>query len=58
MDFGKHLFQNGVHAQPIRFPTVPKDKARIRLSVTAWLSKKNIEKSLGVFDNAYTKFLK
>jgi len=58
MDFGRYLFKNGVHAQPIRFPTVPKDKARIRLSVTAWLSKKNIEKSLGVFDNAYTKFLK
>jgi glycine C-acetyltransferase len=58
MDFGKHLFQNGVHAQPIRYPTVPKSQARIRLSVTAWLSIKNIEKSLGVFDNAYTKFLK
>jgi len=58
MDFGNYLFKNGVHAQPIRFPTVPKNKARIRLSVTAWLSKKNIEKSLGVFDNAYTKFLK
>jgi len=58
MDFGRYLFKNGVYAQPIRFPTVPKDKARIRLSVTAWLSHKNIEKSLGVFDNAYTKFLK
>jgi len=58
MDFGRYLFKNGVHAQPIRYPTVPKDKARIRLSVTAWLSKKNIEKSLEVFDNAYTKFLK
>jgi len=58
MDFGRYIFKNGVYAQPIRYPTVPKDKARIRLSVTAWLSKKNIEKSLGVFDNAYTKFLK
>ena len=58
MDFGRYLFKNGVHAQPIRYPTVPKDQARIRLSVTAWLSHKDIEKSLGVFDNAYTKFLK
>jgi len=58
MDFGRYLFRNGVHAQPIRYPTVPKGQARIRISVTAWLSKKNIEKSLGVFDNAYTKFLK
>ncbi len=58
MDFGRYLFKNGVHAQPIRYPTVPKNKARIRLSVTAWLSQKDIKNSLGVFDNAYTKFLK
>jgi glycine C-acetyltransferase len=57
MDFGKYLFRNGVYAQPIRFPTVPKDKARIRLSVTAWLSKKNIKNSLVVFDKAYKKFM-
>ena len=58
MDFGKYLFQNGVYAQPIRYPTVPKNKARIRLSVTAWLSKKNIKNSLEVFDKAYKKFIK
>jgi len=58
MDFGKYLYRKGVFAQPIRYPTVPKDKARIRLSVTAWLSGKNIDHSLGVFENAYTKFLK
>jgi glycine C-acetyltransferase len=58
MEFGKYLFQNGVHAQPIRFPTVPKNKARIRLSVTAWLSKKDIKNSLVVFDKAYKKFIK
>jgi glycine C-acetyltransferase len=58
MDFGKHLFQNGVYAQPIRYPTVPKDQARIRLSVTAWLSRKDIENSLEVFERAYKKFMK
>jgi glycine C-acetyltransferase len=58
MDFGKYLFQNGVHAQPIRYPTVPKNQARIRLSVTAWLSQKNIEKSLKVFDKGFKKFMK
>ncbi len=57
MDFGNYLFKNGVHAQPIRYPTVPKDKARIRLSVTAWLSKIDIENSLGVFNKAYKKFM-
>ena len=58
MDFGRYLFKNGVYAQPIRYPTVPKDQARIRLSVTAWLSCKDIENSLDVFERAYKKFMK
>jgi len=58
MNFGRYLFQNGVHAQPIRYPTVPKNKARIRISVTGWLSRKDIEKSLGVFESAYRKFMR
>jgi len=56
MDFGRYLFKNGVYAQPIRYPTVPKNTARIRLSVTAWLSKIDIENSLKVFDVAFKKF--
>jgi len=58
MNFGKYLFRNGVYAQPIRYPTVPKNKARIRISVTAWLTRKNIENSIDVFDRAYTRFMK
>jgi len=58
MDFGRYLFENGVHAQPIRYPTVPKNKARIRISVTGWLTRKDIEKSLGVFESAYRKFMR
>jgi glycine C-acetyltransferase len=58
LSFGKYLHQNGVFAQPIRFPTVPKNKARVRISVTAWLSKKDIEYSLEVFEKAYSKFMK
>lgn len=58
MDFGRYLFKNGLHAQPIRYPTVPKNTARIRLSVTAWLSKKDIENSLKVFDKAFKKFMR
>jgi glycine C-acetyltransferase len=57
MDFGKYLFQNGVYAQPIRYPTVPKSQARIRLSVTAWLSQKDIKKSLEVFEKGFKKFM-
>jgi len=56
MDFGKFLFNNGVFAQPIRYPTVPKNQARLRISVTAWLSTENIEKALEIFEKAYTKF--
>ncbi|MDC4231941.1 MAG: pyridoxal phosphate-dependent aminotransferase family protein [Nitrosopumilus sp.] len=57
MDFGKFLFNNGVFAQPIRYPTVPKNQARLRISVTAWLSDTDIEKTLEVFEIAYTKFV-
>ena len=56
MTFGKFLFNNGVFVQPIRFPTVPKNQARLRISVTAWLSKEDIEKTLEIFEKAYTKF--
>ncbi|AJM92614.1 8-amino-7-oxononanoate synthase [Nitrosopumilus piranensis] len=56
MDFGKFLFENGVFAQPIRYPTVPKNQARLRISVTAWLKDKDIEKSLEIFKKAYLKF--
>lgn len=56
MDFGKFLFDNGVYAQPIRYPTVPKNKARLRISVTAWLSGTDIEKSLSIFEKYHRKF--
>ncbi len=57
MDFGKFLSQNGIFAQPIRYPTVPKNQARLRISVTAWLTNSDIEKSLKIFEKAYRKFL-
>lgn len=56
LEFGKHLYDNGVYAQPIRYPTVAKDSARIRVSVTAWLSKVQIEAALTVFEKAGKKF--
>jgi glycine C-acetyltransferase len=58
LDFAEFLFKNGIFAQSIRFPTVPKNQARVRLSVTAWLSEKDIEKTLNVLDSAFDKFLK
>ncbi len=56
MEFGKFLFDNGIFAQPIRYPTVPKNQARLRISVTAWLSGTEIEKTLDIFEKAYKKF--
>ena len=46
MKFGKYLFKNGIFAQPIRYPTVKKNSARIRLSVTAWHTKNDITETL------------
>lgn len=56
MKFGKFLFDNGIFAQPIRYPTVPKNQARLRISVTAWLKDKDIEKALEIFKKAHKKF--
>lgn len=56
LEFGKYLFKNGIFAQPIRYPTVGRNKARIRLSVTAWFEKNHIEKALDVFEMAGKKF--
>lgn len=56
LEFGKYLFNKGIYAQPIRYPTVPYNQARIRVSLTAWLSKKQIEKTLEVFESAIRKF--
>ena len=56
INFGKFLFEKGMFVQPIRYPTVPKNKARLRISVTAWLSKKEIEDALIVFEQAANKF--
>lgn len=56
MIFGEFLLNNGIFVQPIRYPTVPKNQARLRISVTAWLTSKNIEKALEIFEKAYKKF--
>ena len=56
MEFGEYLFKNGIFAQPIRYPTVPRNHARIRISVTARLTDEHIEKSLSVLENAKNKF--
>ncbi|MEX0861553.1 aminotransferase class I/II-fold pyridoxal phosphate-dependent enzyme [Nitrosopumilus sp.] len=56
MAFGEFLLNSGIFVQPIRYPTVPKNQARLRISVTAWLTEKDIEKTLEIFEKAYKKF--
>ena len=56
LDFGKYLFEEGVFAQPIRYPTVKITSARIRISITAWLSKNHIERTLDVLERAGKRF--
>ena len=56
LEFGNYLFKNGIFAQPIRYPTVPRNCARIRISITARLTDVHIEKSLSVLENAKKKF--
>ena len=56
LNFGKYLFENGVFAQPIRYPTVKMNTARVRISITAWLTKNHIERSLDVLEQAGKKF--
>jgi glycine C-acetyltransferase len=56
MEFGKYLFDKGIFAQPIRYPTVSLGLARIRISVTALLTEEQIDRSLDVFEAAGKRF--
>lgn len=56
LEFGKYLKNNDIFAQPIRYPTVSLGTARIRISVTNWLSEGMISKSLDIFEKAGKKF--
>ena len=56
LEFGKYLRNNGIFAQPIRYPTVNRGSARIRISVTNWLSEEMISESLDVFEKAGRRF--
>jgi len=56
MEFSKFLRNNGIFAQAIRYPTVKKDQARIRISITGWLSDEEIEHSIQILEKAKRKF--
>ena len=50
MDFSRELFNAGVMATGIAFPTVPEGKARIRTIMTATHTHQQLEQALGILD--------
>jgi glycine C-acetyltransferase len=49
------LFEEGVYAQGIAYPTVPKGEARVRTIVTAQHTKEDLEQALHAFEKAGKK---
>jgi glycine C-acetyltransferase len=49
-DFSKALFENGLFAKAIVYPTVAQGKARIRIMNSAGHSKKHLDKALEIFE--------
>ena len=49
MEFSDRLFENGVFAQGIAFPTVPRGQARVRTIVSAAHSKDDLQEALDAF---------
>jgi len=47
--FSRELFENGLFAMSIGFPTVPKGKARIRVMISAAHSREDLDKGLEIF---------
>ena len=56
VEFSKFLMNEGIFAQAIRYPTVKKNHARIRISISGWLSDKEIEYSIRILEKAKRKF--
>jgi glycine C-acetyltransferase len=53
--FSEELFKNGVFAQAIRYPTVRKGSARLRVSLTAMHRKVQIDTAVAAFEQAGKK---
>ena len=55
MDFSKGLFDAGVMATGIAFPTVPEGKARVRTIMTSEHTRTEIDQALGIFSSVGRK---
>lgn len=49
-DFSRRLFEEGVFAMALGFPTVPKGMARIRVMISAAHSRDDLDSALGTFE--------
>lgn len=49
LEFSQALLQQGVFAQAIRYPTVRKGKARLRVSITAMHARNHLDEALEIF---------
>ncbi len=54
-EFSRQLFQQGVFAQSLGFPTVPQGKARIRTIVTATHTQQELERALATLESVAKK---
>ena len=48
-EFSRQLFEEGIFAMALGFPTVPKGKARIRVMISAAHSQDDLEQALDAF---------
>jgi glycine C-acetyltransferase len=57
MDFSKALFDAGLMATGIAFPTVPEGKARIRTIMTSEHTRAELDEALEILDRVSKKVL-
>jgi len=50
-DFSRRLFEEGIFAMALGFPTVPRGKARIRVMISAAHSREDLDRGLAAFKN-------
>ncbi len=55
VEFSKELLNVGVFAQAVRYPTVRKGSARLRVSLTAMHEQKHLDVAIGAFEKAGKK---
>jgi glycine C-acetyltransferase len=55
VEFSTELLKQGVFAQAIRYPTVKKGSARLRVSLTAMHTQKHLDSAIDVFEKAGRK---